>query len=85
MVLLGAQSVISNYVAGRGQAPRVVSAWLSAAVLGIGLDLIVIPLAGIVGAAVVSSLSYLVVLGMHVRALRDLRPARPAALTEGRS
>ena len=45
-----------------------------AAGLGIGLDLVAIPALGISGAAAVSSVSYLAVVALHLRALRDARP-----------
>jgi O-antigen/teichoic acid export membrane protein len=69
------QSVLSNYLASRGRPRIVLVAWLTGAVIGIGADLFVIPAYGIAGAAIVSSASYLVVTGMHVRALRSIRPA----------
>lgn len=74
VVLLGVQSVVSSYVASRGRPRSVLIAWGTAAVVGLGLDVIVIPRYGIVGAAAVSSLSYLVVLALHVSALRAVRP-----------
>jgi O-antigen/teichoic acid export membrane protein len=79
VVLLGAQSLVSNYIASRGRLRSVLGAWLTAAALGLGLDLVVIPYGGIIAAAIVSSVSYLVVLGMHVRALLALRPESQAA------
>jgi O-antigen/teichoic acid export membrane protein len=74
VVLLGLQSVISNYIASRGRPRAVLVAWLLAASLGIGLDLVAIPAFGISGAAAVSSVSYLAVVVLHLRALRDVRP-----------
>jgi O-antigen/teichoic acid export membrane protein/glycosyltransferase involved in cell wall biosynthesis len=74
IVLLGVQSVISNYLASRGRPRSVLVAWLTAAVVGVGLDLFVIPVYGISGAAVVSSISYIVVLGLHLRAFAGSRP-----------
>ena len=74
VVLLGLQSVISNYIASRGRPRAVLVAWLLAAGLGIGLDLVAIPALGISGAAAVSSVSYLAVVALHLRALRDARP-----------
>ncbi len=74
VVLLGLQSVISNYIASRGRPRAVLVAWLLAAALGIGLDLVAIPALGISGAAAVSSVSYLAVVALHLRALRDARP-----------
>jgi O-antigen/teichoic acid export membrane protein len=73
------QSVLSNYLASRGRPRVVLVAWLTGAVIGIGADLFVIPAYGIVGAAVVSSVSYIVVTGMHVKALRSVRPASDLA------
>lgn len=67
------QSVLSNYLAGRGRPRIVLVAWLLGAVFGIVADLFVIPADGIVGAAVVSSLSYVLVTSLHVRALLSLR------------
>ncbi len=78
IVVLGVQSVISNYIASRGRPKSVLIAWLTAAVMGVGLDLFAIPLYGISGAAVVSSISYVVVLGLHLRAFASQRP-RPTA------
>lgn len=68
------QSVLSNYLAGRGRPRIVLVAWLIGATTGIAADLLVIPAYGIVGAAVVSSGSYLLVTGIHVQALRSMRP-----------
>ena len=73
------QSVLSNYLASRGRPRIVLVAWLTGAVIGIGADLFVIPAYGIAGAAVVSSASYLVVTGMHVQALRSIRPPSGAS------
>jgi O-antigen/teichoic acid export membrane protein len=75
LVLLGVQSVISSYVASRGRPRAVLLAWTAGAVLGIALDLVAIPRWGISGAAAVSSLSYAVVVALHVRALRQVREA----------
>lgn len=75
IVLLSVQSVISAYVASRGRPRVVLLAWLSGATFGVVADLIVIPIDGIRGAAVVSTLSYGLVLGLHISALRALRPA----------
>lgn len=69
------QSVLSNYLASRGRPRIVLVAWLTGAVIGIGSDLFVIPAYGIVGAAIVSSVSYIIVTGFHVQALRNIRPA----------
>jgi O-antigen/teichoic acid export membrane protein len=79
MIAFSLQSVLSNYLAGRGRPRSVLVAWLVGMVAGIGGDLVVIPRYGIAGAAVVSSLSYLLVTGLHFRALRALRPAPPVA------
>ena len=75
IVLLSVQSVISAYVASRGRPRAVLLAWLSGATFGVVADLVVIPIDGIRGAAVVSTLSYALVLGLHISALRALRPA----------
>lgn len=69
------QSVLSNYLAGRGRPRIVLLAWLAGAVVGIGADLVVIPAYGIEGAAIVSSVSYLLVTALHVKALIAARPA----------
>ncbi|MGI8513294.1 MAG: lipopolysaccharide biosynthesis protein [Solirubrobacteraceae bacterium] len=74
VVLLGLQGVVSNYVASRGRPGAVLVAWLTSAVFGIVADLFVVPRHGIVGAAIVSSVSYLLVLGLHVPPMRALRP-----------
>ncbi len=73
-VAFSLQSVLSNYLAGRGRPRIVLFAWLAGAVVGIGADLLVIPAYGIAGAAVVSSLSYMLVTGLHFKALRGVRP-----------
>jgi O-antigen/teichoic acid export membrane protein len=78
LVLLGLQGVISNYIASRGRPRSVLTAWLTAAILGIALDIVVIPAWGITGAAAVSSVSYLVVVMLHLRALEAVRPRRVA-------
>jgi O-antigen/teichoic acid export membrane protein len=70
---LGIQAVVSAYVAARGRPRAVFAAWATAALVNIGLNLIVVPDHGIEGAAVVSSLSYLLVLGLHVRPLLAVR------------
>jgi O-antigen/teichoic acid export membrane protein len=75
VVALGVQSVVSNYVASRGRPRAVLVAWLTAAVVGIVGDLIVVPRYGIDGAAIVASVSYLVVLGLHVAPMRAVREA----------
>ncbi|MHB8656956.1 MAG: oligosaccharide flippase family protein [Solirubrobacteraceae bacterium] len=67
------QSVLSQYLAGRGRPRIVLVAWLVGAIVGIGADLIVIPAYGITGAAIVSSASYVIVTGLHFHALRGLR------------
>jgi O-antigen/teichoic acid export membrane protein len=78
-VFLGMQSVISNYLAGRGRPRRVVAAWGAGAVIGIGVNAVVIPSYGITGAATVASFAFLVVLILHFEALRSLRQRdRPA-------
>jgi O-antigen/teichoic acid export membrane protein len=74
IVLLSVQSVISAYVASRGRPRVVLFAWLSGATFGMVADLIVIPIEGIRGAAVVSTLSYGLVLGLHISAVRALKP-----------
>jgi O-antigen/teichoic acid export membrane protein len=72
-VLLALQSVMSSYIAARGRPRRVLLAWLTGATVGLGLDLVAIPAYGIRGAAAVSSFSYLVVLLLHLEALRAVR------------
>ena len=79
--LLALQSVISNYIAARGRPRRVLFAWLAGAVVGIGLDVVVIPIYGVAGAAAASSISYLVVLVLHLEALRAVRAAESAGLS----
>jgi O-antigen/teichoic acid export membrane protein len=74
VIAFSAQSVLSSYLAGRGRPRVVLVAWLLGAVFGIGADLFVIPADGIVGAAVVSSLSYLLVTCLHVNVMRGVRP-----------
>jgi O-antigen/teichoic acid export membrane protein len=65
-------SVLSNYIAGRGRPRLVLVAWLAGTVVAIGADLVVIPAFGIVGAAIVSSASYLVVTSIHLKVLRSV-------------
>lgn len=79
--LLALQSVISNYIAARGRPRRVLFAWLAGAVVGIGLDIVVIPIYGVAGAAAASSISYLVVLVLHLEALRGVRAAESDGLS----
>jgi O-antigen/teichoic acid export membrane protein len=74
-VAFSLQSVLSQYLAGRGRPRIVLIAWGIGAVVGVAADLVVIPRYGIDGAAVVSSFSYLIVTGLHVRAMRSLRPS----------
>jgi O-antigen/teichoic acid export membrane protein len=73
LVVLSAQTVISGYVVSRGYARVALTAWTIAAVTGIVADVFVIPVRGADGAAVVSSASYLLVLVLHLRALRAAR------------
>jgi O-antigen/teichoic acid export membrane protein len=73
IVLLGVQTVMSNYVVSRGHEMAVLWAWVTSAVVGVGLDLVVIPAAGITGAAIVSSISYALVMVMHIRAVLHVR------------
>jgi O-antigen/teichoic acid export membrane protein len=83
-VAFSLQSVLSQYLAGRGRPRLVLVAWTAGAVLGIGADLFVIPAYGIAGAAVVSSLSYLLVTALHLAALRSVRPGgSPPSDTSG--
>jgi O-antigen/teichoic acid export membrane protein len=74
-VAFSLQSVLSNYLAGRGRPRIVLVAWLCGAVTGVVADLLVIPAYGITGAAIVSSASYVLVTGIHFHALRSVRPA----------
>jgi O-antigen/teichoic acid export membrane protein len=74
-VAFSLQSVLSQYLAGRGRPRVVLIAWLAGAGAGLVADLVVIPASGITGAAIVSSLSYILVTGLHFRALRAVRPA----------
>ncbi|MDX6225568.1 MAG: hypothetical protein QOE64_1944 [Frankiales bacterium] len=76
VVFLGLQSLVSNYVAARGRPRAVLFAWLAAAIAGLVLDLLLIPPYGIRGAAAASTISYLLVLGLHVRPLVSVRPSR---------
>lgn len=84
-VLLGVQGVISNYVASRGRPRSVLVAWLTAAIVALGLDLVAIPAFGISGAGAVSSISYLVVVLLHLRALEQVRPDRGAQMVSSTS
>jgi O-antigen/teichoic acid export membrane protein len=72
------QSVLSQYLAGRGRPRIVLIAWITGAVLGLVADLIVIPAYGITGAAVVSSASYVIVTGLHLHGFRQIRPPTAA-------
>jgi O-antigen/teichoic acid export membrane protein len=81
-LLLAIQSLVSNYIAARGRVRTVVVAWGTGAVVGVSGDMIVLPPYGIQGAAIMSSASYLVVLTMHVRALRATVRADEAELNE---
>jgi O-antigen/teichoic acid export membrane protein len=83
-VMLGAQTVVSNYIASRGRPRSVLVAWAVGAVLGVGLNLLVIPTYGIAGAAAVSSLAYTVILGLHLVALQEVRRADAPHLDRGR-
>lgn len=74
VIAFSVQSVLSSYLAGRGRPRVVLVAWLLGGTFGIGADLFVIPAYGIVGAAVVSSLSYVLVTSLHVRAMLSARP-----------
>lgn len=74
VIAFSVQSVLSSYLAGRGRPRAVLVAWLLGAVFGIGVDLFVIPAYGVVGAAIVSSLSYLLVTSVHIKAMRSLAP-----------
>ena len=78
-VFLGLQSVISNYIAGRGRPRSVLVAWAVGAIVGIGLNVLIIPRHGIAGAAAVSSLAYAIVLALHLTALREVRRRDVAA------
>lgn len=78
VIAFSVQSVLSNYLAGRGRPRVVLVAWLSGALFGIIADLFVVPAYGIVGAAVVSSLSYILVTSLHVGAMRRARPSATA-------
>lgn len=80
-VAFSLQSVVSNYIAGRGRPRLVLVAWLAGAVVAIGADLIVIPAFGIVGAAIVSSVSYALVTSIHVKALHRVIAAQAESQT----
>jgi O-antigen/teichoic acid export membrane protein len=71
-VMLGAQTVASNYIAGRGRPRSVLVAWGAGAIVGVGLNILVIPVDGIAGAAAVSSLALGVVFALHLVALRTV-------------
>ncbi len=77
-VFLGLQSVVSNYVAGRGRPRSVAAAWAAGAVIGIGLNLLLIPVYGVEAAAATLSLAYLAIFVLHLPALRAVRPSAPA-------
>jgi O-antigen/teichoic acid export membrane protein len=74
-VAFSLQSVLSQYLAGRGRPRVVLVAWTVGAIVGVGADVFVIPTYGIDGAAVVSSASYALVTGLHFKALRAARSA----------
>lgn len=76
VVLLSVQSVVSNYVAGRGRPRAVLLAWGTAACVGIALDFVLVPAYGIDGAGIASTVSYVTVLAMHLPAMRSMRPER---------
>jgi O-antigen/teichoic acid export membrane protein len=82
-VMLGAQTVISNYIASRGRPRSVLVAWAVGAALGVGLNLLFIPAYGIAGAAAVSSLAYTVILALHLVALQAVRPIDAPVETTG--
>jgi O-antigen/teichoic acid export membrane protein len=67
------QSVLSQYLASRGRPRIVLIAWVTGAVTGLIADLIVIPAAGVTGAAIVSSASYVLVTVLHVHGFRAMR------------
>lgn len=73
--ILGVQSVVSHYVASRGRPAAVLAAWTAGALLTVLGNLWAIPRHGIEGAAAVSSASYVLVLGLHVVAVRRVRDA----------
>lgn len=76
-VLLALQSVISGYVAGRGRPRGVLVAWaVGAVVLFIG-DVIVVPRFGAEGAATVASVTFAVILWLHIDALLTVRHDPP--------
>jgi len=77
-VLLSLQAVISNYVAGRGRPRSVLIAWGAGAVIGVGVNLAVIPAYGIEGAAATLSLAYFVILVLHLHAFYAVRPSSGA-------
>jgi O-antigen/teichoic acid export membrane protein len=77
IVALSVQSVLSNHLAGLGRPGFVLRAWAAGAVVGLGLDLYAVPVHGIEGAAAAASVSYAVVLALHLLGLRRLE-RRPA-------
>jgi stage V sporulation protein B len=67
VVLYGAQQVLTSDLSGRGH-PGVVSVVTGAGVvLMVGLDLLLIPVIGLPGAAIASSISYALVFALSVR------------------
>jgi O-antigen/teichoic acid export membrane protein len=62
MVFLGVGTMLSNYLAATGFPWFAVHAWLGATVLNVALNLVLIPAAGIAGAALASLVCYAAVL-----------------------
>ncbi len=73
LLFLCLQSIVSSYVAGRGRPRSVFFAWLVAGVGNISLNLVLVPAYGITGAALASTISYAVVLVLHVHPIRIIR------------
>lgn len=78
IVLLAGQSAASSYIASRGRPRSVLVAWTAGAVLNVGAGFVVIPEYGADGAAAVSTLSYGLVVALHIPPLLALRPGAGA-------
>jgi O-antigen/teichoic acid export membrane protein len=70
---LGVQTVIVQFLNSIGFPITVVGVWVITALLNIGLNILVIPVYGIVGASMVSSLSYLVAFALVLWVCRKAR------------
>jgi O-antigen/teichoic acid export membrane protein len=74
---LGTASIISQHYAAVGFPVRLTIGWLAALVLNIALNAALLPVVDPRAVSVISSVTYLLVLAVHVDTFRrDLRPAR---------